>query len=379
MKHNHFSKKICLSFLGFLFTIVAIQAQDQYVFQYESEKKVLNIEYGKPFSVKILGVNKLDYKYDVKVEFELPKPHTQGGPNFLFDPNKNKMKIKSTEVDCVEAINNYLKERLTKFGQEEINKWFDQIKKMECISKIENEHKKGGTGYLIIEEKDISREMLKTKSGGAIIITIIAKPKKWKLKTKDSWESEGKVVEIEELNLDDEPKKRVEKHLKIQIIRFNFSGPKGVTFSMGPYFTFLLERNKYGRIKNPEFEEGSTDDEKKDEYRIGLTEESKHIYGISAFWNAPFGTISKTRINFGICWGVAYDLQNKLDKGINGLLGLYFQPQKSPALIHIGAAVGLIEDLPDGYEINTAIGENEEIPLKSKVNVGIFLSISFKI
>jgi hypothetical protein len=191
--------------------------------------------------------------------------------------------------------------------------------------------------------------------------------------------SNGEVVDsIDKLELDDdESKKRVLEHQKTQTIRINFSGPKGITFSMGPFIS-TLKRNSFGRIKNPDYEEGSTDAEKKDKYLIGFTEESKFVYGVAAYWNAPFGTISKDT-QWGACWGVAYNLQDKIDKGISGLLGLYFQPKKSPGLVHLGIAVGRMDDLPDRYEPGkTAIEGDEEIPVKTKIAIGGFVSISFR-
>lgn len=392
MRHKHFSKIFCLGILTFLFAFVNVQAETVYKFAYGKGKKTFNAQYAEPIAVELSGVNKLDYKYDVNIEFEIPKPQTMPGPGLTFPISGHNVTYKNNSVTCVDALNDKLKERLVKFDQDGIDKWFIEVQNMTCITLIED-HKKDGAGQLKIEEKDISKVMFKTKPGGAIIITITAKPKKWKLKGDGSgWENEGEVVEkLEDLELEDETK--VKKHMEPQVIRFNFPGPKGITFSMGPYLSFFLDRNKYERIKNPMFEEGSTDDAKKDKYHIGLTEESKSIYGIAAFWNAPFGVFSigkgnKSKINWGVCWGVAYNVQEKIDRGVNGLMGIYFKPIKSPALLNLGISVGRVDTLPAGYEAGTTdedggyepgtpIGENEEIPHKTKLGIGGFVSLSF--
>jgi hypothetical protein len=371
MKHNHLSKIFCLAILSFLLITEAVQAKTVKS-KYTDVVTTYNVQYGRPdspdsFSVKIDGVNKLDYEYSVKMLYELPKPHRFEFPSPVFSIQGEKCNIA--------GINNKLQERLTKFGQDDITKWYDEVENMGCTIKFGDPN---GAGHLIIEEGDILEEMRKTKPGGAIVITITAKPKKWELESDGTWKYEGKVVELEnlELAIGSDIEKNVKQHLEPRTIRFNFSGPKGITFSIGPYLSFL-NRNIHGRIKNPEYEENSNDAEKKDKYKIGLTEESKNIYGIAVFWNAPFGTFSKGNIDWGVCWGVAYNMQDKLDKGVSGLLGFYFKPKKSPALIHLGAAVGQAEGLADGYDIGTAIGENEEIPVKTKLAIDFFFSLSF--
>jgi hypothetical protein len=379
MKHNFFSKILYFGILSFFFTVLTLQAQRPKGFDYKNERKIFNVKYGESYPIEIIGVNKIDYEYKVKIEFELPKPHTIGGPTLLLP--QQKFNLLPSKPDCINKINQALKDRLTRFGQDQIDSWFEELKEFKCEDltiEIEKENKKEEAGFLIIEENDISKSMLKTKPGGALLITITAKPKKWEVGDDGQMKTKGKIVTSDDLGLDPTPKQDVDNHLKTRTIRINFSSPKGITFSMGPFLAFPKaghERRKYDRIPNPSFEEGSNDAEKKDKYLIGLTEESKTIYGIAAFWNAPFASIKK--MNLGVCWGVAYDMQNKLDKGVNGLLGLYIKPLKSPTLLHLGFAVRQVDDLADGYEIKTAIGENQEIPLKSKIVASFFFSLSF--
>ena len=391
MKFNHFKGIFFIGVLSFLLIITTAQAKTISI-KHTDEGKI--IQYGKPFSVEITDINQLDYEYSVKIEYELPKPHTIGGPSLPPGGTVIPLRLQINKDYVIEKFNDLLKNRLTIFGQDNIDKWFNELKNTvindicsddpACktlvaaieMQILEASKKKAEAGHLIIEKKDIANSMLKTKAGGALIITIEAKAKKWKVGSDGKLESNGTVVEkIDDLDLADDQKKIVADHIDKKIIRIEFEGPKGITFSMGPYLSFFLDRYAYGRIKNPMYEEGSTDVEKKDKYYIGYTEESKFIYGISAFWNAPLWKDS-----VGVCWGVAYNLQDKIDRAISGLMGLYLQLKKgSPALINFGFTIGKVEDLADGYEIKTAIGENEEIPLKTKLKIGLFISFSFKI
>lgn len=426
MKNNHCKRIFFISVLSFLLIASTVQAQTQYTIDYKNDRKI--IKYGEPFSIEITGVNQLDYEYSVKIEYELPKPHTLEGPNLpgyrssfgagdiggsgnIIDDIIKTVGYKN----FIKEVNDLLKNRLTKFGTKEIDDWFVELNKKKvnisenelnklCSDKSDkngNENcrkemqgqankladyiksligKKDEAGRLIIEEKDIVTSMLKTKSGGALIITIIAKAKKCEVVGGEfEIKFNSKVVEkIGDLKLNESEDKKIKEsvknHLEIRIIRFEFEGPKGITFSMGPYLSFFVKRHEYGRIKNPKFVEGSTDDSSKNKYQIGFTENSKIIYGISAFWNAPF-----RNVDFGVCWGVAYNLQDKIDRAISGLMGFYFQPRGSTALINFGASIGKIEYLAGGYEIGTGIGENEEIPLQTKLQIGFFISFSFKI
>jgi len=421
MKSNHFKTIFFMCVLSFLFTISTVQANTISI-KHTDEGKI--IQYGKPFSVEITDVNQLDYKYSVKIEYELPKPQTLAGPQLPSGLNIMKPKGVSESVDdkirktagftnFIENLNKLLIDRLTRFGKAEIDDWFDKLEQLGiefskedesllceegegrdlCLSqmtasakKLANEIKssivgasnKDEAGHLMIEKKDIANSMLKTKPGGALIITIEAKAKKWKIgKNTDgsiSFESNGTLVEkIDELQLTQDQEKIVKDHIAVKIIRIEFEGPKGITFSFGPYISLLTKRNTYESIMNPNFEEGSTDVEKKDKYYIGLTEESAHIYGVAAFWNAPVWEDTA-----GVCWGIAYNLQEKIDKGISGLMGFYCQMKDSAALINFGVSVGQFQELADGYEIKTPIGENEKIPLKTKLKFGVFISISFK-
>lgn len=388
MKSKHLKKIFFIGVLICLFTITTVEANTRYTLDFKNETKT--IKYGEPFSVEISGVNQLDYDYSVSIDYELPKPQTLNGPGLpenmsgfqSFFPTGITYKVDPLQSLIVE-LNNFLKVRLTKFGRKEIDAWFKELVaklviltdkgKEEDINKIiaTTADKKDEAASLIIEENDIVTAMLKTKPGGALIITITTKAKKWEIGMDGKFISKGEIVEkIDDLGLTPGQKEDVADHIKTKIIRFEFEGPKGITFSVGPYVSLFLNRYEYGRVKNPNFKEGSTDVK----YYIDYTEDSKNIYGIASFWNAPI--LEET---FGVCWGVAYNLQKKLENGISGLAGFYYRPRKSVTMINFGAAIGPVQELAAGYEINkTPIGENEEIPLKTKIKIGAFISISFK-
>ncbi len=372
-------------------------------FDYAKTKGKIVIDYPDSLRVKIENVNRLDYKYIYKMTFELPKPELPLNPIPTPRPAPpSGISVSTVGQPDYDNINKALKERVLKFGQKDIEKWFSDNNTDEYLRPImadfEKINIKDEAGSLAIGENEFADSLLKTSAGGAVIVEITAIPGFWSYELEEK-EINGKKTKVYQIsshfaedtnndglvdeseinsflgsnNLKDQAE-AIKAHCSKRVYRLEFKKPKGIIYSFGPYMA-ILGKNVYGPVKNPNYVEGSSELGKKNKLFIGYQEQSSIVYGVAAFWNAPMISDS-----IGLSWGVAYNLQSQIDTSVSGLVGLYVRNPKVPAIFQAGVSFGFINELPEGYKpYETPIGENEVIPLTKKLVPALFLSLSFGI
>ena len=100
-------------------------AQDDYSLDYAKKSHQFQRDYGISFSVKFLGVNRLDYKYKIDIEAEQPSPEEpspigpKGTPGGQLGENLKK--------NIIEYFNKMFLERLGIFGQDKIQEWYKKL------------------------------------------------------------------------------------------------------------------------------------------------------------------------------------------------------------------------------------------------------------
>ncbi len=392
-------KKLLFSFVALAVSISLPARGADITFDYAKTKGKIVIDYPDSLRVKIENVNRLDYKYIYKMTFELPKPELPLNPIPTPRPESaTSVKGKGINFD---NINKALEERVLKFGQKNIEKWFSDNNTADCLNPIMADFEKinirDEAGSLVIGENELADSLFKTSSGGAVIVEITAIPGFWSYDNKKIKMGEHEIEErqisphfAEDTNNDglvdeseinsfldnylNDKADEIKAHCSKRVYRLEFKKPKGIIYSFGPYMA-ILEKNVYGPVRNPNYVEGSSEPGKKNKLFIGYQEQSSIVYGVAAFWNAPMISDS-----IGLSWGVAYNLQSQIDTSVSGLVGLYVRNPKVPALFQAGVSFGFINELPEGYKPNeTPIGENEVIPLTKKLVPALFLSLSFGI
>jgi len=118
---NHKSK---ILFAFVLLVSSFLTAQDDYSLDYAKKSHQFQRDYGIGFSVKILGVNRLDYKYKIDIKAEQPTPEEPqpiSPPGALIEPSE---KLKK---DIIECFNKMLLDRLGVLGQEKIQEWYKKL------------------------------------------------------------------------------------------------------------------------------------------------------------------------------------------------------------------------------------------------------------
>jgi hypothetical protein len=257
------------------------------------------------------------------------------------------------------------------------------------ISEILDKQRKSDSAILVVGQEAIAKHMLLAKPGGGIQVDIEASFSGWRITgtyNNSKQENEYKLEPIKLEDVKDEAAiNKIKSYCEPREIQVKFPGPKSVTYSSGPFFSVLLRRVKYARVKNWGYVEGGKELGQTDKYVVGYEENSGVCYGIASYWNASLEKIfGKEWKDIGVCWGIAYNFQNKIDNAINGLMGLCVGAHDSPVLLHIGVIFGFVDELQEKdstetkLNIGMGIGENEEIPIQKKLKGGAFLSISFR-
>jgi hypothetical protein len=289
-------------------------------------------------------------------------------------PGLKTLSVAANESACrsefAGQVTEKLAERREKFGNKELEEWYEDLNKLivdsSCVDSgrtweryRDSRWKKiGSAGSMDVER--ISQTIMSTGSGGAIEISVVAKPKP---NIKIEWEAGQSIKLLQDDSAD--PMADAE-HLKPRKFIVRFGPPKGITASFGPFVSGLTTK-KYARISQPD----------SGDLVVGIEEESDIGYGLAAYWSAPAFSVSGT----DVCgtWGVAYTFDNEIDESVKGLLGFSFHfKQESALTLHLGAAIGIESELAEGWKEGQTVAADKEIPIKKGLEVGWFLGLGFK-
>jgi hypothetical protein len=368
MNKNRFSLISLVLIMTASISVAGTDSKQEIEFDYQNETEVRVVKYDSSISIKLINVNTADYDYEAEITAVAPTPHT--GPVMSIPaPGVRALLVPPNESQCrsnfADLVTEKLAERRSKFGKKELEEWFEGLKSLSLDSQCndtggswpsfrDSQWKKiGSAGSMAVER--ISQTIMSTGPGGAIEIAVVAKPKP---NIKIEWEA-GEAIKL----LQDDSADPIANadHLKPRKFVVRFGPPRGVSASFGPFVSSLTTK-KYGRISQP----ASSD------LVVGLKEESDIGYGLAAFWSAPLlGKAQGT-------WGVAYTFDNEIDESVKGLLGVSFKfKQESALTLHLGAAIGIENELGEGWKVGQKVAADKEIPIKKGLEVGWFFGLGF--
>jgi hypothetical protein len=374
----------CLTVLATALPAVAQQVS----FDYSKTSAETTVAYDKGLKVVLENVNTLDYTYEISVQAVLPQPPA---PPALPAPGSMGLAPAPNAAlnMCKDLINASLLERLARFGSESLLLWktteLDGLEAKGCSdaaarSQIQavlgKAFQSAQPGQTPVLSAKLAAELADTGPGGKLIITVEATPKLTQI-AGDTAAALG-AVKVEGAALDmvllsnTTVKSKVDQHKKARTFTVNFEPPEGILFSFGPYLS-QLGRKEFERVANPDHDPM---DENSNEFMIGLAEDSDQSFGVAAYWSVVVWQWDK--FGLGFSWGVAYDVQNEIDEAVQGLVSVAFEFQKTPLLLHVGAAVGRQKRLADGFELMDPIGANQEIPATTSTEVELYVGISFR-